>query len=66
MREFATSLDVICHGVLWLIDRIFEAGIASRNNLVSGLQAIRDPPRCRLPRAEIESRMVRYSLAGDE
>ena len=66
MREFAASLDVICYGVLWLIDRIFEAGIASRNDLVSGLQAIRDHPRCRLPGAEIESRMVRYSLAGEE
>lgn len=66
MREFAASLDVVCHGVLWLIDRIFEAGIASQNDLVSGLQAIRDHPRCRLPRAEIESRMVRYSLEDEE
>ena len=61
MREFAASLDVICHGVLWLVDRIFEAGIASRGDLVSGLQAIRDHPSCRLPGSEIQSRLQLYS-----
>ena len=66
MREFAASLDVTYHGVLWLIDRIFEAGIASQDDLVSGLQVIRDHPRCRLPRAEIVSRIVRYSLADND
>ena len=61
MQEFAASLDEICHGVLWLIDQIYEAGIASRDEMVSGLQAIRDYPRCRLPEGEIHSRLQLYS-----
>ena len=66
MREFAATLDVVCHGVLWLIDRVFEAGIASRDDLVSGLQAIGGHPRCRLPRTEVENRIALYSSASDE
>ena len=61
MRAFAATLNVVCHGVLWLIDRIFEAGIASREELISGLQTISNHPRCRLPESEIQSRLQFYS-----
>ena len=29
LRELAHSEGVVCHGVLWLIDRVFEHGLAS-------------------------------------
>ena len=61
MRAFAATLNVVCHGVLWLIDRIFEAGAASREEYVAGLLTIRDHPRCRLPESEIQSRLQLYS-----
>ena len=61
LRTLAMTLDVVCHGVLWLMDQIFEAGVSNPGELVSGLRAIRDHPRCRLPENEIESRLQLYS-----
>ncbi len=63
LRELAGEEEVDCHGVLWLIDRMFEAGVADRNALCAGLQAIRDHPRCRLPKTEIGKRLRRYGKA---
>lgn len=61
LRNLAMTLDVCCHGVLWLLDRIFEAGVPDQQELVTGLRAIRDHPRCRLPENEIDSRLRLYS-----
>ena len=49
LRYLAKCLRVTCHGVLWVLDRIHENRIASPADLVAGLMAIRDHPRCRLP-----------------
>ena len=61
LRTLARSLKVTCHGVLWVLDQIHMQGIAAPAELVSGLTAIRDHPRCRLPREEIDRRMGIYS-----
>ena len=61
LREMAQVLNVPCHGVLWILDEIHREGIASPSKLVSGLSAIRDHPRCRLPRVEVDARIRRYS-----
>ena len=61
MREFAATMDVICHGVLWMLDQLFEAGISSAEDLYSGLRAIGDHPRCRLPQSEVQSRLQLYA-----
>ena len=64
LREFAAKLSVGCHGVLWILDQIFEAGISSPDELVAGLITIRDHPRCRLPQDEIARRMALYSSSA--
>ena len=64
LRAFAATLSVVCHGVLWILDRLLEAGIARPAELVAGLTSIRDHPRCRLPREEIVSRLALYSSAS--
>ena len=57
----AQTLIVVCHGVLWVIDQIFNTGIGSPEELVSGIKAIRNHPRCRLPKTEIDRRIELYS-----
>ena len=64
LRAFAARLSVVCHGVLWVLDRLLEVGISSPADLVAGLTSIRDHPRCRLPQDEVASRLARYSSLG--
>ena len=61
LRALAQCLGVTCHGVLWVLDQIHSARIAEPEQLVSGLTAIRDHPRCRLPRIEVSRRIEHYS-----
>lgn len=57
LRRLANEEQVDCHGVLWLLDRMFEVSATSTNELYSGLEAISTHPRCRLPKAEIRKRL---------
>jgi len=59
LRQLATAEQVECHGALWLLDRMFEEGVA-RRLLLDGLTAISDHPRCRLPARELRARIQRY------
>ena len=61
LRTMAAEERVVCHGVLWLTDRMFEHDPARASDLCKGLEAIRDHPRCWLPRAEITKRLRAYS-----
>ena len=61
LRALAVEEGIECHGALWLIDRIFEADVVNPDILCAGLRAIRNHPRCRLPKTEIEKRIVRYT-----
>ena len=54
--------QVECHGVLWLLDRMEEAGVPTIQVVHDGLTAIAGHPRCRLPRREITVRLERYRL----
>lgn len=65
LRALAKAEQVDCHGVLWLLDQMFAASIASPAELYDGLKAIGEHPRCRLPKSEIRKRLVRY-VAGAE
>jgi hypothetical protein len=60
LRELATAEHVECHGVLWLLDRMEEAGAPAIQGLHDALAAIAGHPRCRLPRREITIRLDRY------
>jgi predicted nucleic acid-binding protein len=60
LRALAAGEQVECHGVLWLLDRMEEAGTLGIQLLHDGLAALAGHPRCRLPRQEIFVRLERY------
>jgi hypothetical protein len=62
LRDLASGEDVECHGVLWLLDMMEEAGVPGIRPLHDGLVAIAAHPRCRLPRREITIRLERYRV----
>lgn len=61
MRELAKEEGAACQGLLWLLDRIFDAQVMPGNKLFVGLGKIAADPRCRLPRLEVGKRLRRYS-----
>lgn len=61
LRELAREERVPCHGVLWLLDRMFEEGVVRGNKLCDGLRKLAGHERCRLPKVEIQKRLKRYS-----
>ena len=61
LRELAEEEGVACHGVLWLLDRIFEHRVIDRSELYAGLDKIAAHPRCRLPRAEVRKRLLSHA-----
>ena len=63
LRELAEEEGIACHGVLWLLDRIFEHRVIDRSDLCAGLDKIAAHPRCRLPRSEVRKRLLSYSAA---
>lgn len=62
LRELAEEEEVRCHGVLWLLDQIFEHRIIDQDELCVGLSKIAAHPRCRLPKSEIRKRLLAYSV----
>lgn len=61
LRALADEEEVRCHGVLWLLDRMFERRVIDQDDLVAGLGRIAAHPRCRLPRSEISKRLLAWS-----
>jgi len=61
LRALALEEEVECHGVLWLLDRLHEHRILGQDALTEGLRRIAGHPRCRLPQAEIRTRLRTYS-----
>jgi predicted nucleic acid-binding protein len=62
LRELAGGEKVECHGVLWLLDIMEEAGTQAIQALHDGLTALAAHPRCRLPQREIRIRLERYRV----
>jgi hypothetical protein len=60
LRSVARTRELPFHGVLWVLDELFEAQVVEAKLLVAGLEAIASHPRCRLPRADIQARLARY------
>ena len=54
------SQGVVCHGLLWLLDRMMDADVTDRRRLYSALKAISAHPRCRLPPTEVSKRISRW------
>jgi hypothetical protein len=63
LRDLAGGEDVECHGVLWLLDMMAEAGTPAIQSLHDGLTTLAAHPRCRLPRREITIGIERYRIA---
>ena len=63
LRRLAGDEKVDCHGVLWLLDLMFEQRKATPQQLHDGLVSIRDHPRCRLPKSEVNKRLRSFDLA---
>ncbi len=61
LRQLATDEAVECHGVLWVLDEIHGAAVATAQALHDGLNTISGHPRCRLPRPEIRRRLAFYA-----
>ena len=53
LRRIANNEGVVCHGVLWLLNQMYQERTATPQQLHDSLVCIRDHPRCRLPRAEV-------------
>ena len=64
LRHLASAEGVDCHGLLWVLDQMIEATVVDQRTLYSGLKAIGDHPRCRLPRAEVNKRLQRWGPHG--
>jgi len=60
LRLLAAAERVECHGVLWVLDLMEQAGTPAIRLLRGGLEAMANHPRCRLPRREITVRLERY------
>ena len=63
LRKLAEKEKVKCHGVLWLIDQMFEEGVLNKCDLRSALESIANHPRCRLPKNEIRKRLLFFSMS---
>jgi len=62
LRELAEEEEVRCHGVLWLLDQVFEHRVIEPDDLRDALERIAAHPRCRLPKSEISKRLLAYSV----
>lgn len=60
LRELAEEEEVLCHGVLWLLDQMFEHRVIELDDLRAGLGRIAAHPRCGLPKSEIRKRLLAY------
>jgi predicted nucleic acid-binding protein len=66
LRELAAGENVECHGVLWLLDIMEEAGMPGIQLLHDGLATVAAHPRCRLPAREITIRLERYRVTIEQ
>ena len=64
LRRLAIDKKVVCHGVLWLLERMLRERTATPQQLYDGLVRIRDHTRCRLPKAEVNRRLQTFKRAG--
>jgi predicted nucleic acid-binding protein len=64
LRKLAAAEAVECHGVLWMLDQMHLANVASPQDLHNGLKAIAAHPRCRLPAPEVKQRLTTYAVGS--
>ena len=61
MRSVADSKGIVHMGALWVVGRMLDADILSASLAVTVLEAMRDDPRCPVPKPELAVRIRRLS-----
>ena len=62
MRSVAQSKGIGHRDALWIIDNMLDAGILSAPQVVAVLEAMRDDPRCPVPRPDLTLRLRQLSV----
>ena len=62
MRSVAQSKGIAHRDVPWIIDNMLDAGIISAAQVMTGLAAMWDDPRCPVPKPELAVRIRRLSV----
>ncbi len=62
MRSVAESKGIAYMDALWIIDRMLDAHILSASQVAAVLEAMRDDPRCPVPKPELAIRIRRLSV----
>jgi predicted nucleic acid-binding protein len=60
LRDLATSSDIKVHGVLWVIDEMYNARVATANQLYSALLLFKADSTVRLPKNDLNRWIERY------
>lgn len=61
LRRRAEEDEVLCRGLLWLLDEMEVSGAIAAMSLAEGLQRIAAHPRCRLPKADVQLRIKKWN-----
>ena len=62
MRSVADSKGITHTGALWVIDSMLDAGISSVPQTVAVLEAMRNDPRCPVPKAGLAAHIRRLGI----
>ena len=62
MRSVAQSKGIGHRDALWVIDNMLDAGILSVPQVMAALEAMRNDPRCPVPKAELAVRIRRLGV----
>ena len=62
MRSVADSKGIEHRDAIWVIDNMLQAGILSASQVVAVLEAMRDDPRCPVPKPDLAVRIRRVDV----
>jgi predicted nucleic acid-binding protein len=60
LRQLAASHQIEVHGVLWAMDEMYQASVATATQLYTALQLFQQDPTVHLPNREVNSRLKLY------
>ena len=66
LRTEAENRRVIVYGLFWILDQMASSGHVAKTLLHEGLSRISSHPRCRLPAAEVRSRLTVWTGPSGE
>jgi predicted nucleic acid-binding protein len=60
LRDLAASRDITVHGVLWVIDELYENRLTTPGDILTALQLFAEDVTVRLPRRSVAAYVRRY------